>query len=190
MKKERNPRPPRKMKPVFLVFCEGETEEAYINFLRQRYRLPIKIIPRKTGLSISSAIIKRYVQAEKISPGDIITSFLMYDLDTAGITEKLLLIKGSIPITSSPCVELWFLLHNKEQYAEIATEACITALQHFSSDWTYYEKGNFTDRQKQVLWDNRTIACGRARKLSENINPSSTIYRLVEAMDLAKGDLI
>jgi hypothetical protein len=190
MKKERNSRPSRKMKPVFLVFCEGETEEAYINFLRQKYRLPIKIISRMTGLSISPAIIKRYVQAEKISPGDNITSFLMYDLDTAGITEKLLLIKGSITITSNPCVELWFLLHNKEQHAEIATKTCITMLQHFSDDWTYYEKGIFTDRQKQMLWNNCIIACDRARKLPESINPSSTIYRLVEAMDLVKGDLL
>ena len=31
---------PRKMRPQFLVLCEGETEEAYINFLKQRYRLP------------------------------------------------------------------------------------------------------------------------------------------------------
>jgi len=44
MKKERNHRPPRKMKPVFLVFCEGDTEEAYINLLRQKYRLPVKVI--------------------------------------------------------------------------------------------------------------------------------------------------
>lgn len=26
---------PRKMRPQFLVLCEGETEEAYINFLKQ-----------------------------------------------------------------------------------------------------------------------------------------------------------
>lgn len=35
---------PRKMRPQFLVLCEGETEEAYINFLKQQYRLPIKIV--------------------------------------------------------------------------------------------------------------------------------------------------
>ena len=49
MKKERSYKPPRKMK---LVFCEGDTEETYISFLRQKYRLPIKVIPRITGLSI------------------------------------------------------------------------------------------------------------------------------------------
>jgi hypothetical protein len=38
MKKRRNQKPPRKMKPVFLVFCEGDTEETYINFLRKQYR--------------------------------------------------------------------------------------------------------------------------------------------------------
>ena len=43
---------PRKMRPQFLVLCEGETEEAYINFLKQRYRLPIKLIVRFTSLSI------------------------------------------------------------------------------------------------------------------------------------------
>ncbi|MDP4915040.1 MAG: RloB family protein [Saprospiraceae bacterium] len=29
--------------PTFYVFCEGETEEAYINYLRSKYRLPILI---------------------------------------------------------------------------------------------------------------------------------------------------
>ena len=30
MKKNRNQRPSRKMKPVYLVFCEGETEDSII----------------------------------------------------------------------------------------------------------------------------------------------------------------
>ena len=34
------------MKPNFFVFCEGESEVAYISHLRSQYRAPIQIIPR------------------------------------------------------------------------------------------------------------------------------------------------
>lgn len=43
---------PRKMKPLFLVLCEGETEETYINLLKQRYRLPIRIVSKILGGSL------------------------------------------------------------------------------------------------------------------------------------------
>lgn len=35
------------MKPNFFVFCEGESEVAYISHLRSQYRAPIQIIPRR-----------------------------------------------------------------------------------------------------------------------------------------------
>lgn len=40
MAKQRTASPSRTMKPVFLIFCEGETEEAYLDYL-------------KTGISFS-----------------------------------------------------------------------------------------------------------------------------------------
>ena len=51
---------PRKMRPLFLVLCEGETEENYVNFLRQNYRLPIKIVPKIIGSKITQEIIMRH----------------------------------------------------------------------------------------------------------------------------------
>ena len=183
MKKERNHRPPRKMKPVFLVFCEGDTEETYINFLRLKYRLPIKVIPRITGLLISPGIIQRFIQSEKIGPGDMITSFLMYDLDVTEIAEKLDNCQGSIIIASNPSVELWFLLHNAEQNASITSDSCIEKLRKVSPDWIHYKKGALSEKQKQILWDNRNTAASRSKRLSESENPSSTVYRLIEKMD-------
>ena len=47
---------PRNMRPQFLVICEGETEENYVNFLRQYYRLPIKIVSKIIGSKISQKI--------------------------------------------------------------------------------------------------------------------------------------
>jgi hypothetical protein len=142
MRKERNQRPSRKMKPVFLVFCEGETEEVYINFLRQKYRLPIKVISHITGQSISPKIIQRYIEAEKIGKGDTITTFLMYDIDVEGMVEKLVSCKKSILLWSNPSIELWFLLHLAAQNSEIRTDACIALLRRTDSDWVPYAKGS------------------------------------------------
>ncbi|MDR2542388.1 MAG: RloB family protein [Treponema sp.] len=183
MKKKRNQRPPRKMKPVYLVFCEGETEEAYINLLRQKCRwLPLKVISRITGQAISPSIINKYIKAEQIGPNDPITTFLMYDLDTENIMEKLNQCKGSIILTSNPAVELWFLLHNTEQNASISTDSCIDKLKNVSSDWSQYKKGTLSEKQKQILWDNRKIAITRSKCLREGGNPSSLIYRLIERL--------
>ncbi len=182
MSKKRKLGPERRMKPVFLVFCEGETEETYINFLRQKYRLPVKVIPYITGLNISPKLIKSYIALEQIHRHDTIASFLMYDLDVEGISEKLAACKGSVSIASNPCIELWFLLHSVDQYAEITTSSCITALRNIP-DWSNYKKSMFSDKQKQILWETRTTACERAKKLPEVGNPSSAVYKLIEAME-------
>ena len=186
MKKGRSQRSSRKMKPVFLVFCEGGTEETYINFLRLEYRLLIKIIPRITGLSISPSIIKRYIKAEQIDSNDKIISFLMYDLDTESIVKKLADCRDSINIASNPSVELWFLLHIREQIASISTGECIEKLRKATEEWVYYKKGTLSDHQKKILWDNRLIASDRANRLPDDFNPSSKIYLLIDEMEKTK----
>jgi len=182
MKKERNTRPSRKMKQIFLVFCEGETEEAYIGFLKQNERrLPIKLIPHITKLEESK--IRRKIQAEKIGDGDKIISFLMYDLDVGGNAKKITACKDSISIASNPSVELWFLIHMKDQKAAIPTYDCIEKLKKSSSDWGNYKKGILSDKQKQHLWNNRNLASDRARQLTEWENPSSSVYKLIEMLE-------
>lgn len=47
------------MRPNYFVFCEGETEVAYTEMLRQHYRLPIHIIAKKTLQNITSALVER-----------------------------------------------------------------------------------------------------------------------------------
>ena len=183
MKKKRNLKPSREMKPVFLVLCEGDTEEAYINLLRQKYRLPVKVISRITGTSISANILQRYIRAERIGLDDKVTSFLMYDLDIKGIAEKMMACKDSINIASNPSVELWFLLHMKEQKAAVSTDDCIGELKKSSLDWANYKKGMFSEKQKQHLWANRSLATIRAKQLSEWENPSSSVYRLIEKLE-------
>ena len=186
MKRKRNPCTERKMKPVFLVFCEGETEEAYVNFLRQQYRLPVKVISHITGLNISPKSIKKYIKSTQLDRHDVISTFMMYDLDIEGISDRIAACKESVNISSNPCIELWFLLHNVDQFAEISTANCISKLQKIAH-WENYKKGIFSNRQKQILWENRMTASRKAKSLPESANPSSAVYRLIDAMEKFKG---
>ena len=67
MARNKSGRPERKMKPVFLVLCEGETEECYVEHLRQKYRLPIKIISKIVGQQINQKLINRHKKELKIT---------------------------------------------------------------------------------------------------------------------------
>ena len=95
------------MKPTFFVFCEGETEMAYVKFLRSLYRAPIQVIVKKGKSNISEDYIEKskneYVRTEQDKV------FLMYDLDVDGMLEQLQKIPNAELLVSNPCVELWFL---------------------------------------------------------------------------------
>ena len=86
----KNSRPSRKMKPVILVLCEGETEECYIDFLKQKYRLPIKIVSKVVGGKINAKLIKRHKKELALSNSESIDCFLMYDADVQSVVDNLL----------------------------------------------------------------------------------------------------
>ena len=167
----------KQMKPNFFVFCEGETEMAYVKFLRSLYRAPIQVIPKKGKSNISEDYIERskieYVRTEQDKV------FLMYDLDVDGMLENLQKIPNAELLVSNPCIELWFLLHYQEQKAEITSEKCVQKYQKVSKQ---YKKGALSEEEKKVLAESKDIAIKRAKKLLEFNNPSTTIYRLLEML--------
>lgn len=126
----------KQMKPNFFVFCEGETEIAYVKFLRSLYRAPIQVIPKKGKSNISEDFIVKskneYVQTDQDKV------FLMYDLDVDGMLEQLQKIPNAELLVSNPCVELWFLLHYQEQKAEITSEKCVQKYQKVSKGYKSY----------------------------------------------------
>lgn len=167
----------KQMKPNFFVFCEGKTEIAYIKFLRSLYRVPIQVIPKKGRSNISKDDIEN-------SKRDYVTTnqdktFLMFDLDVAGVLEHLQKIPDAELLVSNPCVELWFLLHYQEQKSKLTSKKCIQKLQSFTKD---YKKGVLSEEEKNVLAANRDVAIKRAKLLEEYDNPSTTIYRLLELL--------
>ena len=181
MGKRRESQPVRSMKPVFVVFCEGETEEAYLDFLKQTYRSPFKIIPKVEGGKISQHLIRTRCREVKISPNEKIQVFLMYDMDKPEITEKLLQLKAHL-LLSNPCIELWFLLHCKDQKTAISTEDAIKALKHIGAPWNRYKKPEISTTQKDFLKLHVQEAMERASLLPIHNNPSSDVHHLLRSI--------
>ena len=169
------------MKPVFVVFCEGETEEAYLDFLKQTYRSPFKIISKVGGGKISQHLIRTRCREVRISPNEKIQVFLMYDMDKPEITEKLLQLKAHL-LLSNPCIELWFLFHCKEQKTAISTEDAIKALKHVGMPWNRYKKPEISATQKEYLKLHVQEAMERATSLPVHGNPSSDVHHLLRSI--------
>lgn len=182
MARKREVRQSRHMKPVFLVVCEGETEEAYVDFLRQSYRSPIKIIAKVSGNEITKRKLDAYRQDLKIKISESIKTFLVYDMDVEAVVSKLNELDAEL-LLSNPCFELWFLLHNTDIHTDITSSKCVRMLMESEDVWANYKKSFLSMKQKEILWNNRKIAIQRAKKLLKFKNPSSNMYKLLEILD-------
>lgn len=170
------------MKPNYFVFCEGDTEVTYVEMLRAHYRLPIHIIPKRTLLNVTPALISRckanYIETKNDK------TFLMYDLDVPTVLDRLRKIPEATLLCSNPCVELWLLLHYADQHTEISSQECVNKLSHYIKQ---YKKGKLTAEDRAHLTQNVATACQRAKLLEPFKNPSSSIHEIIEALENAKN---
>ena len=67
--------------------------------------------------------MKSFLKGRPTSSKD--KTFLLYDIDVDGIPDKLKKIKNTTLLVSNPCIELWFLLHFKNQTANIYTSSYV-----------------------------------------------------------------
>jgi hypothetical protein len=178
MKQKRRQPKGKLIKPTFFVFCEGETEETYIKYLRSLYRLPIEIDPKIAGNRITDKYISNYKKQKTIHPKD--KTFLIYDSDVESVLEKLKKIRNANLLCSNPCFELWYLLHFINQNAELSSDECVSKL---INNVRHYQKGNLEDKLKAKLFENKNKAITRAKSLSGFANPSTSIYKFVEELE-------
>ncbi|MEZ4773569.1 MAG: RloB family protein [Bacteroidia bacterium] len=172
----------KKIKPQIWVFCEGETEKAYVEFLRAKYRLPIEIESRISGSSISSRYISQCKKSKPAHPKDL--DFLLYDADVPAVLQRLQSIKEATLLLSNPAIELWFLLHFKNQTAALSSEQCERDLNRR----TGFIKGTINTKLGRKLEECVVQACEKAKKLPENQNPSSNVYIFIEKLDQIKRE--
>jgi hypothetical protein len=171
----------KKIRPICFVFCEGETEETYINYLRSQYRLPIEIKVKKKGGDINERYINNVKSNHAKHKNDEI--FLIYDSDIPEIATKLRQIKNAEILLSNPCFEIWYLLHYQRQTAELTSSQCLSELEKHING---YKKGILNASLKEVLSINKDEAIRRAESLKVDKNPSTSIYVLIKKLDAVK----
>ncbi len=177
-RKYKKARTPRRM---FLVICEGETEEAYVNLLKRHYRLPITIKTKVAGNSISSRLVAQYLKELDVTPEECSVIYV-YDADVRLVLEKILSLPGTV-IASNPCIELWFTLHIKDYSSPLSSEETVKKLYQAHPLWKSYAKANLTPDQGRHLIDNMRVAALRAQKLKWPLNPSSNMYEFLSMLE-------
>lgn len=177
---------PRKMRPQFLVLCEGETEENYVRFLRQNYRLPIEIVPKIVGSCITSDIVNRY---KKRIPGAESSrrTFLMYDADVPKVLENLYGCEG-ILLLSKPCIEIWFMAHfRKIGDREVPSDLCVKLLKKLPG-WNDYKKAILTSSQENMLWEKRLTAVDEMKRKKGNSKIFSSVFEFIQILENTKRE--
>src|SRR5664280_170393 len=167
----------KEIKPTFFVFCEGESEEAYISFLKSRYHVPIQIKYKVARNKINQKYVKRILGPIPKHEKD--KYFLLYDLDIPEVVERLNAIKGTILLVSNPCIELWYILHTCNHNAETTSQQCLAQLERIYHD---YRKGSICDRLRLRLTTGEEKAITRAKLLPQYRNPSTSIFLFIEEL--------
>jgi len=179
MSRQRKSPKGKTINPTLFVFCEGQTEVSYINLLKTLFRIPsIHIHAKIGGNNISDNYILNYKKDKPTHEKDL--NFLMYDLDVPSIQNRLNSINDAIPLLSNPCIELWFLLHYKNQTANISCQNCSREISNRNRNT--YKKGLIDEKLKDKLLDRMSNAMERAKILTLFNNPSSSVYRLIEIL--------
>jgi hypothetical protein len=180
MKSRRNPSKGKIINPKFWVFCEGETEEAYINLLKRKYRFSsLEIIPKVAHLSVDNRFVKAYKRDKFLHEND--KTFLVYDIDNADILARLQSINSATIIGSNPSIELWFLLHYKTETANITVNKCIRELSNRNSN--IYKKGKIDRKLELKLTEKICDAIKRAQSLKTFSNPSTNFQVFIEELN-------
>ncbi len=182
----KNTRPKRTMKPVILVLCEGETEECYVDFLKQKYRLPIRIISKIVGGKINVRLIKRHKKELALTNSESIDCFLMYDADVQSVVDNLLSCEEKL-VLSHPCIEVWFLAHSQKVPAkDISSEECVNFLKK-ENPWKDYKKGTLSFEQQELLWENRITAGNNIAHEQTPDKPFSMMKDFIDVLEEKKA---
>ncbi len=173
-------------KPIFYIFCEGESEKKYISFLKSLFRTKrIFIFYKKLGSKINQKLINTELKNNVFLP-EKDKIFLLYDGDVISVLERLKRLKKTILLISNPSIELWYILHFQEQNSFINQDNCLKKLKKI---WKNYKKGELKDEEKNDLY-NFEKAMENSKKLKKYKNPSSSIFLLIEELKKLKKNKI
>ena len=175
----------RMARRVFLVICEGDTEETYVEALKQHFRLPIAIKTKVSGNKINARLVAQYIKELGLAKDDDYQVFYIYDSDIDCVVEKVRALPG-ICVLSNPCIELWYMLHHAECRRPLDSANMLNVFSSSLHIWKTYLKWRLSNEQMRHLIENRGFAAERAAKLRWPDNPSSNMGVFIEAVENAK----
>lgn len=186
-----------KPKKVILVAYEGEnkTEKNYLNNFSGREKdFIIKVVPGNETDPVN--LVKQTIQKVKELGLDLFEddkAYCIFDADihpqkNIQITKAIKLAKnyGIVPIVSTPCIELWFLLHYEYTTATINNNDVINRLKKY---YPKYEKN--CDIYPEIK-DKINFAINNSKKLEKyqlqnnrklqmvETNPYTEMYKVIE----------
>ena len=152
-------RPTKKTKPLIYVFCEGESEQAYTDFLKKTFSdIAVVKRPKSTGLfeEARDKFDKDKSYRDNAEVIDEIWFFFDVEKDQREKWEaRLKIIKSLRRLRNKPkikvrllmttaCIEYWLMLHYKKYTPDIETVADKQRILHeVQSREKDYEKGDY-----------------------------------------------
>lgn len=122
------PRRIKHTKPLIYVFCEGESEQAYTDFLKRRFA-SVAVIKRPSATGLFEEADRRFQKDPKFRDYSEVTDeiWFFFDVETKDIgkwDQRLAIIKKLRKLRKNPtirvrllmttgCVEYWLMLHFK-----------------------------------------------------------------------------
>lgn len=181
---------------IILIGFEGSTENNYFdNFKCQnkKYRIKYAFGNQTDPVNLVKNLYNTINREYDSDFFDSNKAYCVFDLDTYKnkedkIKEALALCNkyGITPITSAPCIELWYLLHFEKCNGYINSDKVIQKLKKYIPN---YEKGmNIFENMKEGVND----AINRAKELEDinkrngyeigsiDANPNTEVYKIIE----------
>lgn len=177
------PRPIKKSKPYIVVFCEGESEQVYMDFLKKEFR-DVAVIKRvnTTGLFAEADGIfrnnKKYIDNAEVTD-EIWFFFDVETKDTDSWDARMRIIKRLRSLRKKPgirirllmttgCIEYWLMLHYEFSVPPIQTVAeKKRVMERLLTKVPNYRKGD-ADVTAEIAQNYRT-AVVNARQTVENL---------------------
>lgn len=132
------PRPTRRKKPYIVVFCEGESEQAYVDFLKKEFE-DVASIKRPSSTGLFEEADNRFKKDKKYRDYAEVTDeiWFFFDVETKDIPAwdaRQKIIKRLRSLRKKPgirvrllmttgCIEYWLLLHYELYMPPIQTVA-------------------------------------------------------------------
>lgn len=152
-------RPTKKTKPLIYVFCEGESEQAYADFLKKTFsEIAVVKRPKATGLFEEARDKFKKDKSYRDNAEVIDEIWFFFDVEKDQRNkwdERLKIIKSLRKLRSKPgikvrllmttaCIEYWLMLHYKKYTPDIETPADKQRIFHeVQGQEKGYEKGDY-----------------------------------------------